>query len=122
MAQGGLVRMWRSVSFLLCSKKLTVGFVCDFVLYCTAWLLESGFFFSIVKLVFIPQQDLAKFGYRLDIKVKEFKNILIFWLPTGTCPQNMAIKKKSIIWPIRVIFMTNTLFMGQNHIFRAKKM
>jgi hypothetical protein len=63
--------------------------------------------------VFIPQQDLAKFGYRLDIKVKKFKNILIFWLPTGTCCRNLAIKKKSIIWRIRVIFMTNTLFMGK---------
>jgi hypothetical protein len=40
------------------------------------------FFFSIVKLVFIPQQDLAKFGYRVDIKIKEFKNIFICWLPT----------------------------------------
>jgi hypothetical protein len=90
MAQGRLVRMWRSVLFLLCCQKVTLGFVCDFVLYCIAWLLESaGFFFSIVKLVFIPQQDLAKFGYRLDIKVKEFKNIFIFWLPTGTCYRNV---------------------------------
>ncbi len=30
------------------------------------------------------QDDLAKFGSRLDGKVEKFKNILIFWLPAGS--------------------------------------
>jgi hypothetical protein len=68
----------------------------------------------------IPQQDLAKFGYRLDMKVKEFRNIFIFWLPTGTCCRNLVIKNNSEIWQIRAIFMANAPFMDQKHIFRGK--
>jgi len=32
-----------------------------------------------------PQEDLAKFGYIRDVKVKNFKNPNILLLPTGPC-------------------------------------
>jgi len=38
-----------------------------------------------------PQEDLAKFGYRSDAKVRNFKNLFIFWLPAEFCSRNLAI-------------------------------
>jgi hypothetical protein len=38
-----------------------------------------------------PQEDLAKIGYRPDVKVNSLKNPSIFWLPAGTCCRNPAI-------------------------------
>jgi hypothetical protein len=33
-----------------------------------------------------PQEELAKFGYRPDVKEEVyFNNPFIFWLPAGTC-------------------------------------
>jgi hypothetical protein len=37
------------------------------------------------------QQDLAKFGYRLGMKIEKFKNPFIFWLPAGTYSRDLAI-------------------------------
>jgi hypothetical protein len=34
--------------------------------------------------------DLAKFGYKLDMKVKKCKNFVIFWLFSGTYCRNLA--------------------------------
>ncbi len=31
-----------------------------------------------------PQEDLAKFGYRPDMKVEKIKNPFTFWLSAGT--------------------------------------
>jgi hypothetical protein len=37
-----------------------------------------------------PQEDLAKYGYILDMKVNFLKkNPCIFWLPAGTCSKNL---------------------------------
>jgi hypothetical protein len=30
-----------------------------------------------------PQEDLAKLGHKLNMKVELFKNLFIFWLPAG---------------------------------------
>jgi hypothetical protein len=38
-----------------------------------------------------PQEDLAKFGYRSDAKVHNFKSLFTFWLPAEFCCRNLAI-------------------------------
>jgi hypothetical protein len=38
-----------------------------------------------------PQEDLAKFGYRSEAKVHNFKNIFTFWLPAEFCCRKLAI-------------------------------
>jgi hypothetical protein len=37
------------------------------------------------------QQDLAKCGYRLGMKIEKFKNPFISWLPAGTYCRDLAI-------------------------------
>ncbi len=34
--------------------------------------------------------DLAKYGYKLDMKVEKCKNFVIFWLTAGTYCRNLA--------------------------------
>jgi hypothetical protein len=38
-----------------------------------------------------PQEDLAKFGHRPDMKVENFKNLFTFWLLAETHCKNVAI-------------------------------
>jgi hypothetical protein len=46
------------------------------------------------QIVNCPENNLAKFGYTLDMKVggkKKIKKILLYsWLPTGTYHKNLA--------------------------------
>jgi len=37
-----------------------------------------------------PQEELAKFGYRPDVKEEFLNNPFIFWLPAGTCCTDLA--------------------------------
>ncbi len=45
-------------------------------------------FRDVAKWVIINEKDLAKFGYRADMKVKLLKNPLLFWFPAGTWYKN----------------------------------
>jgi len=60
-----------------------------------------------------PQNNLAKFGYILDMKV-ETKNLLYSWLHTGTYQKNLAIRKFLVkIWQIQAIFSWKFLYEGK---------
>jgi len=61
---------------------------------------HEGFFFffqfcDVAQVAIIHVMLLvARFGYRLDMKVKKRKMILLYsWLPTGTYIENLAIQK-----------------------------
>jgi hypothetical protein len=58
-------------------------------------LLTSIFFFPLVFLCSPTgdhsQEDLTKFGNRPDMKVENFKNPVVFWLPAKTCCKILAI-------------------------------
>ncbi len=65
------------------------------------------------------QEDLAKFGYRPDMKVNNNNNIIliliiIFSLPAGTCYTNLEGFFFNF-WEIRVIFQKS------NHTFEVRK-
>jgi len=61
------------------------------------------------------KNNLAKFGYILDMKVEKKKTriLLYFWLPTGTYHKNLAIWKIKVlkIWRIWVIFFYEKSFV-----------
>jgi hypothetical protein len=38
-----------------------------------------------------PQEELAKFGNKSERKIENFKNVAIFWQPSGTYCLNMVI-------------------------------
>ncbi len=65
--------------FLLCCKKPALGLCVILVLYCivstvgarVSFLFVNFVIDVVAKLMIFPQQDLAKFGYRLDMKVKK---------------------------------------------------
>jgi hypothetical protein len=44
-----------------------------------------------------PQEDLAKFGYKSERKIENFKNVAIFLQPSGTYCLNMVISGKKQI-------------------------
>jgi hypothetical protein len=50
-----------------------------------------GEFFNAVKVAIIPQEDLAKSGYRPCMKHKKFNCLKIFWLDTETRYRNLEI-------------------------------
>jgi hypothetical protein len=54
------------------------------------------------------QEDLAKFGNRSDMKVENFQNPFVFWLPAKTCCKILAIYicvcVCARVWQIRAIF------------------
>ncbi len=48
---------------------------------------------DIAKLVIKPQEDLAKFGYRANMKVEKRKKIVLYSIkPATTCCRNLAIQ------------------------------
>jgi hypothetical protein len=56
------------------------------------------------------KEDLAKFGYKPNRKIKPFKNPLyIFLLLDGTCCGNLAIFFNLEVWQIRLHFFHNLL-------------
>jgi len=70
-----------------------------------------------------PQEDLAKFGYRKDVKVKHFSGP--FYI-LATC-WNLLLQKFGNfyffqIWHICAIHFTKILYMYGNYIFQLKKM
>jgi hypothetical protein len=94
--------------------------VCLLWLFQNQILLNQGFFFKfcdVAKLIIIHK--IAIFGYRRDVKVKNVKNWLVFWLP--------AVE----IWWLLFLF-GNLANQGQifkknlvkcwNHIFEVRKM
>jgi hypothetical protein len=38
-----------------------------------------------------PHEDLARFGYKPNVKVEKLKNSFTFWLPAGACCRNLVI-------------------------------
>jgi len=62
----------------------------DFVLKFSDVLLQTGFL-SATLVIDHPQDELAKFGYRSEKKVKNFKNLAIVWRFAETYCLNMAI-------------------------------
>jgi hypothetical protein len=69
------------------------------------------------------QNNLAKFGYILDMKVeKKPESFYVFWLPTGTYHKNLAIRKIKIfkIWRIWVIFSMKTPLCRLKSFFQSE--
>jgi hypothetical protein len=51
------------------------------------------FFCDLARLSNIHKEDVAKFGYRSNIKVKKnLQNSLIVWLPAGICCRNLVMQ------------------------------
>jgi len=48
-------------------------------------------------LVIHPQEELAKFGYKSERKIENFKNVAIFLQASGTYCLNMVISRKKQI-------------------------
>jgi len=74
------------------------------------------FFFSILWFSQIgnhPQEEFAKFGYKLERKVKHFENLAIFWQFIGTYYLNMAISERKKIFEIWQLWH---IFLDKNHL------
>jgi len=55
----------------------------------------------VAKLVIMHNEDLAKFGYKPNRKIKTFENPLyIFLLLDGTCCGNLAIFFNLEVWQV----------------------
>jgi hypothetical protein len=66
--------------------------------------IQAWVFFSFFSILWSSQTDdywqeyLAKFGYRPDMKVEKFKNLIIFQLPAGTCCENLSNLNRAIFF------------------------
>jgi len=62
-----------------------------------------------------PQDNIAKSGYRENMKVENLKNPFMFWLPAWTWHRYLVIFKFIVfeIWQIRAIFFRIFFYMCQ---------
>ncbi len=72
-----------------------------------------------------PQEDLAKFGHRPDMKVENFKNLFTFWLRLAeTHCKNLAILNFflfEILTNLGPLFHKNPLNVLKSYFTRLKK-
>jgi hypothetical protein len=70
-----------------------------------------------------PQENLAKYDYRLEMKIGKFKNPFTFWLFVENCCKFWQIyKKNSKSIELGSFFSKKILCMCWHHIFQGEKM
>ncbi len=85
------------------------------------WQVFNYIFCDVARPSNTHKEDVAKFGYRSDIKVKKLQNSFIVWLPAGICCRNLVMHIL-FFFPksgeLGAIFCTKILFIFHVEIMR----